>query len=98
MRPKWMLKSMDTEKRGPKTCQNRQNITKTVTKINPKSIKIEIRFLDRFWGGPGGGCQTPRSSLLGAIFDQKSPKRHEKRHAKFDIEKVSKINAKRLPK
>ena len=52
-----MLKSMDTEKRGPKTCQNRQNITKTVTKIDPKSIKIEIRFLDGFWDGPGGGAR-----------------------------------------
>ena len=93
-----MLKSMDTEKRGPKTCQNRQNITKTVTKIDPKSIKIEIRFFDRFWDGPGGACQTPRPSLLGAIFDQKSEKMHEKRHAKIDVEKVSKINGKRLPK
>ena len=98
MRPKWMLKSMDIEKRGPKTCQNRQNITKTVTKIDPKSIKIEIRFLDRFWGGPGGGCQTPRSSVLATIFDQKSQKRHPKRDAKFNVEKISKINTKRLPK
>ena len=39
-----MLKSMDTEKRGPKTCQNRQNITKTVTKIDPKSAKSPPKF------------------------------------------------------
>ena len=72
MRPKWMLKSIDAEKRDPKTSQNRQNITKTVTKIDPKSIKIEIRFLDRFWGGPGGACSSIPRVILGAIFDQKS--------------------------
>ena len=69
MMPKWMLKSMDTEKKAPKTCPNRQNITKTVTKIDPKSIKIEIRFLDRFWGGPGGGAQSIFGPLLATIFD-----------------------------
>ena len=66
--------------------------------------KVEVAFLKRFWNGPWAvsGSPPPQASIfgaiLGAIFDQKSPKRHEKRHAKFDIEKVSKINAKRLPK
>jgi len=83
-----------------------------VTKIDPKSIKIEVRFLDRFWGGPGvahkmlfgahkillGSAQDAFGHLLATIFDQKLPKRHPKRHAKFDVEKVSKIHAKSLLK
>ena len=44
--------------------------------------KVEVAFLKRFWNGPWAV-----SGILEAIFDQKSPKRHEKRHAKFDIEK-----------
>ena len=39
MRPKWMPKSMDAEKRGPKTCQNHQNLTYMATKIDEKSMK-----------------------------------------------------------
>ena len=31
---------------------------------------------------------------LATIFDQKSQKRHQKRHAKIDVEKVSKNGAK----
>jgi len=36
--------------------------------------------------------------ILGAIFDQKTQKWHPKRHAKIDAEKVSKMNAKSMPK
>ena len=78
--------------------QNLQNISKTASKIS------EISRLRRgcVFGAVLGAkmvltCKFPRT-ILGAIFDQKSPKRHEKRHAKFDVEKVLKINGKRLPK
>ena len=52
-----------------------------------------------FWGGLGaqkGALSKLSASILGAIFDQKSKKRHPKRHLKIDAEKVSKNDEKRL--
>ena len=78
--------------------QNLQNITKTASKIS------EISRLRRgcVFGAVLGAKRMPtakfRRTILGAIFGQKSKKCHPKRHAKFDAEKVSKINGKRLPK
>ena len=40
-----MLKSMDAEKKTPKTCQNHQNITKMATKIDETSrLRLEKVF------------------------------------------------------
>ena len=55
----------------------------------------------RFWNVFGAfleqGADLDGPSLA-TILDQNSIKRDPKRHAKFDAEKVSKINGKRLPK
>ena len=71
----------------------------------PKSIKnrscVADAFLYRFgvaFGTPGGASSTFWGAILGAIFDQKSKKRHPKKHQKIDAEKVSKNDAKRWPK
>ena len=70
-------------------------------KIDAKSMKtrgcVFGAFLERPWapkGGTGNCFWTP----FGDHFGPKIEKRHSKRHAKFDAEKVLKINAKRLPK
>ena len=72
--------------------QNLQNITKTAPNIDEKS---ELRRgcllrqpLARQSGDRFGFCRTH----LGAIFDQKSQNLLPKRHAKFDAEKVLKMN------
>ena len=63
-------------------------------KMKDESIKkIEVAFLERFFA-KRGPPDIVFGSLLAAIFDQKSQKRHQKRHAKIDVEKVSKNNAK----
>ena len=49
-----MLKSMDTEKRGPKTCQNHQNITKMAAKIEEKLGCFLKSFLEWPLGVLGG--------------------------------------------
>ena len=49
-------------------------------------------------GDPGGVRGTKSETILGAIFGQKSKKLHPKWHQKIDAEKVSKNDAKRLPK
>ena len=84
---------------------NHQNITKMAPKIDPKSIEnrgcVADAFLERFGVAPGRQKRAPskmNASLLGAIFGQKSKKWHPKRHPKIDAEKVSKNDAKRLPK
>ena len=72
-----------------------------ITQMGPKSMlnssKIGVAFLDRFWGGQKVAANTVCRTMLGAIFDQnlkKSGKRHQKGHAKIDVEKVSKNDAK----
>ena len=78
--------------------QNLQNITKTAPNIDEKSeLRRECVFrqpLARQSSDSFGFCRTH----LGAISDKKSKTCHPKRHAKFDTEKVSKINSKRFPK
>ena len=61
---------------------------------------IEVAARMRFWSGFGSvfGATTDLDwPSLATILDQNSIKRHPKRHAKFDAEKVLKINGKRLP-
>ena len=78
--------------------QNLQNITKMASKISEISRLRRGCVFGVAFGTKTGGRDTARPSILGAIFDQKSQKWHPKRHAKFDVEKVSKNNGKRLPK
>ena len=75
MKPTWMPKSTDDEKRCPETCQNHhQHITKMATKIHEKSrLRSWIVFGTAL--GPKGGARTRNfRAILGTIFDQKSPK------------------------
>ena len=74
--------------------QNLQNITKTAPQINEKS---RLRFWSVFgaaFGRQGGGRLHYLWAPFGDHFGPKLEKRHPKRHAKFDVEKVSKIHAK----
>ena len=55
----------------------------------------------RFWSGlwaPRRGTTLSFLEPFGDHFGPKIEKRHPKRHANFNAEKVLKINAKRLPK
>ena len=74
-------------------------------KMDPKSMKnrgcVADAFLERFWRSLGGKMSEhliKTGSLLAIIFHQNSKKRHPKRHAKIDAEKVLEIDAKRLSK
>ena len=73
--------------------------------IHTKSVKnrgcVADAFLERFWAAPGHQQLRPCKfcrTIPGAIFDQKSKKWHPKRHPKIDAEKVSKNDAKMMPK
>ena len=67
----------------------------------PQATEIEVAFLERFLSDPW----APRGGRLhylwvpfGDHFGPNIEKRHLKRHAKIDAEKVLKINAKSDPK
>ena len=88
-----------------KVSQNLQNITNMAPKVDPKAMKnrgcVEDAFLERFWTALGRQMLTAPDAfgiLLATVFAQKSKKWHPKKRPKIDAEKVSKIDAKRLPK
>ena len=82
----------------PKPSKYRRNGFQNQSKICEKSmLQTEMYFWNGFGSvfGAGPDLDWPSSAT---IFDQKSQKRHQKRHAKIDVEKVSKNNAKSNPK
>ena len=97
MKSKWMLKSMDTEKRGPTTCQNHQNITKMVTKIEEK---LRSRFLNVFGMAPGRsrGHPPPGHLFLEPFWEPFSTKSHQKGMKKGMQNSISKKCRKLMPK
>ena len=81
-------------KREPTGSQRAQNGDQNPSKIDEKSRLCRGCVFGSFFGsvfGAGADLDWPSSAT---IFDQKSQKRHQKRHAKIDVEKVSKNNAK----
>ena len=74
-------------------------------KRRPKSMKnlgcVADAFSERLLGGLGaenGQRRCYGEGHFGSHFRPKIEKRHQKKHAKLDAEKVLKISGKRLPK
>ena len=69
-----------------------------------KTLKGDLSFWRGLWvafapqGLPKASAVLFGRTFLGAILDQKSEKRHPKRHPKIDTVKTKKKHAKRLPK
>ena len=81
--------------------QNLQNITKIAIKIYPKSMENRGCVADVFFKRFG----MPKCLRIGCFWDPfgdhfppKIKKWHPKKHAKIDAEKVSKNDAKMMPK